>query len=504
MKEEKMKNNLRLAAVIFTIIFTFFPPCISAEEELPFPNPDVTISMDFKDASLKDILKIFSIQSGLNFIANQSLQNRTVTLYLDKVPIREAIDELFKANNLSYELDKKASIILVKDWGTEPVETITRVFYLKYATVSSSLLMTEKGSGSAAGSSAATSTVTSSIANVITKLISGNGSVIEDARTNSLIITDIPSKMAVIARTITALDVAVPQVMLEVEMLDVSKNAVDKIGLKFDQSPLTLNTSLVLATIGTKFPFGHVNGGKGSVLSGSFNPTSSASAYKIQFDFLKTLTDTKFLARPKLLTLNNETAEISITKDEVVGRQDSTVSGTVTTTSTTWIRSTDLTLTKEGTGIFLRVTPQINLETNEVTMVIKPKSSVTTPSALAGASNQADAEVRSTKSVVKVKDGETVVLGGLIHTEKTVAITKLPILGDIPFLKVLFRNKSQSPGLERELLVFITPHIIRDPGIELTQAKKIIIPEREQGTISGIGRQAAISSSLNTFERKSK
>ncbi len=500
-----MKNNLRLAAVIFTIIFAFFPPCISAEEELPFPNPDVTISMDFKDASLKDILKIFSIQSGLNFIANQSLQNRTVTLYLDKVPIREAIDELFKANNLSYELDKKANIILVKDWGTPPAETITKVFYLKYATVSSSLLMAERLSAS--GTSSSTTTVPeagSGIAGVITKLLSPNGSVIEDARTNSLIVTDIPSKIVTIAKTIADLDVPVPQVMLEVEMLDVNKNAVDKVGLKFGQTPLTLNTSLTLATIVTKFPFGHLNGGKGTVTPGSFNPTSSASSYQILFDFLKTRTDTKFLARPKLLTLNNETAEISITRDEIVGRKDSTVSGTVTTTSTEWIRSTDLILTKEGTGIFLRVTPQINLETNEVTMVIKPKSSVTTPSTLSGASNQADAEVRSTKSVVKVKDGETVVVGGLIHIDKKVTTTKLPILGDIPFLRTFFKHRDQTTDTERELLVFITPHIIRDSGIELAQAKKIIVPEREQGTVSGIGRQAAISSSLNTFERKSK
>ncbi len=490
-----MKNNLRLSAVIFVIIFAFLPSRLSAEEELPLPNPDVTISMDFKDASLKDILKIFSIQSGLNFIANQSLQNRTVTLYLDKVPIKEAIDELFKANNLSYDLDKKANIILVKDWGTAPAETITKVFYLKYATVSSSLLMAERVSASTAGSSG--------IMNVVTKLLSPNGSVIEDTRTNSLIVTDIPSRIAVIAKTIIALDVSVPQVMLEVEMLDVSKNAVDKIGLKFDQTPLSLDSTLTLATIATKFPFGHLNGGKGSVVAGSFNPTSTPSTYKILFDFLKTRTDTKFLARPKLLTLNNETAEIAITRDEVVGKTETP--GTQTSAPTVnFIRSTDLALTKEGTGIFLRVTPQINPETGEVTMVIKPKSSVTTPSTLIGATDQADAEVRSTKSIVKVKDGETVLLGGMIHIDRTVITTKLPILGDIPGLGTFFRHRDQSVGTERELLVFITPHIIKDSNIEIAQAKKIIVPDREQGTISGIGRQAAISSLLNVFERKNK
>lgn len=503
-----MKNNLRLSAVIFAIIFAFFPPRISAEEELPFPNPEATISMDFKDASLKDLLKIFSIQSGLNFIANQSLQNRTITLYLDKVPIKEAIDKLFKANNLSYELDTKANIILVKDWGPPGAETITRVFYLKYASVSSSLLMTEKASGivgSTISASASSTSTISGITNVITKLLSPNGSIIEDTRTNSLIITDVPSKIAVIAKMIVALDVPVPQVMLEVEMLDVNRNAVDEVGIKYGQSPLTLDTSLTLATIATKLPFGHLNGGKGSVVSGSFNPTSTPSTYQIQFDFLKTRTDTKVLARPRLLTLNNETAEIAITRDEVVGRDSTTTAGTTSTTSYTYKRSTDLKLTPEGTGIYLRVTPQINLDTNEITMVIKPKTSSTTLSPYSGSSDlEADAEIRSTKSVVKVKDGETVALGGLIHIDKTVTVTKMPILGDIPFLKTFFRHKEQSPGIERELLIFITPHIIRNSSIEIAQAKKIIVPEREQGTVSGIGRQAAITSLLNTFDRKSK
>ncbi|MFA5155984.1 MAG: secretin N-terminal domain-containing protein [Candidatus Omnitrophota bacterium] len=496
-----MKNNLRLAAFIFAIVTGLFLPRLSAEEELPFPNPETVISMDFKDASLKDILKIFSIQSGLNFIANEGLQERKVTLYLDKVAVKEAIDKLFKANNLSYELDKQANIILVKDWGTAGVETVTRVFTLKYATVSSSTLVSEKASalGTEAGGSAG-------ITVVIKSLLSGAGSVIEDPRTNSLIITDIPSKIVTIARAIAALDISVPQVMLEVEMLDVSKNTTDKLGIKFGQSPITLSTSLTMATIATRFPFGQVAGAKSTIAPGSFNPTSSPSTYTIVLDFLKTQSDTKFLARPRILTLNNETAEIKIATQESVGLVATTASsgGSATGTSTSEAERVE-------TGVHLRVTPQINLETGEVTMFINPKVAEAVAGNPFSAGNSGtfqyrDPEERSTKSIVRVKDGETVIIGGLIRKKANETLTKLPFLGDIPIFGKIFTHKNKDEDRERELLVFITPHIIKDSSVEIAQAPvaPILVPEREQAVLSGVGRQAVISNSLNAFERKNK
>jgi type II secretory pathway component GspD/PulD (secretin) len=309
-------------------------------------------------------------------------------------------------------------------------------------------------------------------------------------------------KMKVIAQVIASLDVAIPQVMLEVEMLDVSKNAVDKIGFEFGDTPFT--AIITGATAGMGFPYHSwgkiVNGAYGTL---SVNP--SANSYQMQLDYMKTLTDTKFLARPKLLTLNNETAEISITKDEIVGREDTTTfNNGVPTTTSVYARSTGLELTKEGTGIFLKVTPQINLDTNEITMVINPKSSVSNISSLSNSTNpQSDVEVRSTKSIVKVKDGETVVLGGLIHQDKSVAIKKLPILGDIPLVGALFRHRSQTKDIERELIVFITPRIVRDKmDFKLAQARNIQLPAREQGSAFGKTRDYIISSSMNKFDKK--
>ncbi len=511
-----MKKIFLTTAVIFSLMFVFFVSRLSAEQKSPPVGAQVSISMDFKDASLKDILKVFSIQAGMNFIASESVQDRKITLYLDKVPLSQAMDKIFSANNLSYELDNDANIFVVKEWGMMGTETVTKVFYLKNATVSTSSLNEELSKNLTISSDdtdkgAKVSTRSKykeegegGITSVIKKLLSAApvGSLIEDFRTNSIIVTDTPMKMKVISQVIASLDVAVPQVVLEVEMLDVSKDVVDKVGFKFGDTPFT--AIITGATAATGFPYGGwgktFNAGKGLL---SINP--AGSTYDMQLDFMRTQTDTKFLARPKLLTLNNETAEIAITKDEIVGREDTSVfsEGGSPTITSEFKRSTDLVLTKEGTGIFLRVTPQINMDTNEITMVVNPKSSITFISPLSTDSNQQkDVEVRSTKSIIKVKDGETIILGGLIHQDSNIEMKKLPILGDIPVIGVFFRHKEQTVGLERELIIFITPRIVRDKiDVKSALVQNIQLPIREQGVAIGSNRDYIINSNMNKFDK---
>jgi type II secretory pathway component GspD/PulD (secretin) len=222
----------------------------------------------------------------------------------------------------------------------------------------------------------------------------------------------------------------------------------------------------------------------------------------LTMDYLRTLTDTKFLARPKLLTLNNETAEIRIATNESIGVKTTTTSAGGQTGSTTAEAE------RTETGVILRVTPQVNPETGEITMFIYPKvAEATGGSTITSGSNTyvfRDPEERSTKSTVRVKDGETVVIGGLIRNEFLQVEKKLPILGDIPLLGMLFRHKggTSDKNKERELLVFITPHIIKDKNIELAQAGTTKLPEREQSTATGSNRNLTISASLNNFEKK--
>jgi len=509
-----MNKGLTLYSFILIFFFALIIPRLNANEDTAFFDPEKTISMDFQEAKLKDILKIFSIQSGLSFIASEDVQNRATTLYFDNVPIKEAMNKIFQANNLTYVLDKTSNIFIVKDWGKLPVETVTRVFFLKYATVSSSSLKEEmsnitgvqsigelqgggEGEEGKAGEGKWGVEEDSGITKAIKKLLSEHGSVIEDYRTNSLVVTDIPSRMPVISQVIVSLDVPAPQILIEVEMLDVSKAATDKLGFKYGSSPFTLVFTGPTKT--TNFPLGKfARNPAGTVTPGSIAIDTGTNSYSVTMDFLRTQTDTKYLARPRILTLNNETAEIKIVTNESVGVKTTTEASTSTTSAEP---------ERYETGVSLRVTPQVNLETGEITMYLNPKV------AEASAGNNIisggltytfrDPEERTTRATVRVRDGDTIIMGGLIRNEYSSTETKVPFFGDIPLIGGAFRHKNKDRDRGRELLVFITPHIIWDSNdTELARAGKVDLPDREQNSMLGFNRQLAIKSSLNSFEGK--
>jgi type II secretory pathway component GspD/PulD (secretin) len=219
----------------------------------------------------------------------------------------------------------------------------------------------------------------------------------------------------------------------------------------------------------------------------------------LTLDFLRSQSDTKTLARPRILTLNNETAEIKITTDESVNPSQTTSGTSGLTTSTSSVE-------RKETGVSLRVSPQINPDTNEVTMFIMPriadtKAGIDIPTSGGQTIHVKDPEERSTKSVVRVKDGDTVVIGGLIRNEFSQTIAKVPLLGDIPVLGALFRHKDVDKNRERELLIFITPHIIKEGNVTLAKTDKVNLLEREQDNVSGVDRRTLIETSLNSFDK---
>lgn len=524
-----MRINFKSAAFIIIFFFALLIPSLKAETDLPgLIDSDKTISMDLQEANLKDVLKIFSVQSGLNFIASEAVKDRKVTLYLDNVPIKETMVKLFKANRLIYEYDEDANIVIVTyAEDTQEPNMITKVFQLKYRSVAAANLEKEKinlfagstvTSGKLAAGTAAASAASAvqgfSITDAVKQLLSKNGKINEDASTNSLIVTDLASRFPSIEEVISGLDQPQPQVMLEIEVLDVSKNLIDKLGFHLGDITSSPNPlSLILGDHNkANFFIGDLTKKGGSLLtSGISGNTVIGNYYAALLDFLSQQQDTKFLARPRILTLNNETAEIGIIKDEVMDlKSDSTINdaGVITSISRTFNRATSIALTQEGIGIYLRVTPQINLDTGEITMVVNPKTSSASDKTEFGVGTNnymfyRDPEVRSTKSIIKVKDGETVVLGGMIHQEKQETRLKVPILGDIPILGALFRNKNVSRNIDRELLVFITPRIIKDSATKIAKKENFISRyPSAQAPLSRSDRRQEISDLLNTFERE--
>lgn len=518
-----MKNRYKIIISIICIV-TFLgsgmgmaqvsSPIASAPE--PIFNSNIKISMDFEDADLNDVLKIFSQQSGLNFIASDEIKGKKVTLYLDSVSVQDALNSIINAHNLTYEQPAGSNIFIMRDLGISSVKVITRVYYLKYARVNSSRLSqeisnrlgssdtSESGSSDSGDTSASGSSSDSGrdVLSMVSKVITTHGKISEDARTNSLIVTDVPAQFSLIEEVISAIDVSVPQVLLEVEMLDVSKELLDKIGIKYPQTAIQYGgASLNNVQFQTSWP---VPSQFADALSGVNPYTRIAQAAKfeifgggISVDMLTTDTRTRFLARPRIFTLSNETAEIRISQDEAIGGAQSTSGSGATTV-------TEGTAERTETGVILRVTPQVDEEGGLITLYVEPRVTKTGSEVsftIAGSTTQfKNPETRQTKSVIRLKDGETIVLGGLIRTDKKTVITKIPLLGDLPFIGKLFTHTDDQDAEERELVVFITPHIVKDmPAQAVSQVREQTIPFdsyiKEQA--EGVDRRRNIDQALD-------
>ncbi|MEK6563915.1 MAG: secretin N-terminal domain-containing protein [Candidatus Omnitrophota bacterium] len=484
-----MINKIRMRVLVFLIAITLTPrwagdhlSAADAPEEIFGDKGNVKITLDLKDASLRDVLKMLSVQSGLNFISSEAVADRRITLFLDNVMLKSAMDNIFSVNNLTYELDEEGNIFIIKDWGQPGLESDTRVYFLKHIAVTNSRI----------------GTASAGMRDALGSVISTLGKIIEDPATNSIIITDMPSKFPVIEKVIDSLDIPVAQVMIEVEILDVDKSDVDKLGLKFSGTDWLKYSGPNFSAV---YPFSGATLAKG--LLGDTGSTRAAwdmSNLTVALDFLQTRTNTKFLARPKIFVLNNETAELKLSADEAIGSETITSDSGSTATTTTAAERAE-------TGVSLKVTPQISMATGEVTMTLEPTVKEAVSGLTIGTQTTKDVEERSFKSTIRIKDGQTVILGGLIRKKSTLTRTNVPFFSEIPVLGMFFRHKEDGPRKDREILVFITPRIIRNqPLLSAGAVKNNIIPkiigEREQDHFVDIKRKEIVTQVLRGYEVK--
>lgn len=421
-----------------------------------------TISMDFKNAQLNDVLKILSQQSNMNFIAAQEVSGKTTNIYLDKVPIEEALERILSSNDLTYEIKPGSNIFVVRPLDRPSRPLITRVYHLEYATVMSSKLnqTLSKDESTTVASGTSSSTSQTGIVEAVKALLTRDGKIVEDSRTNSLIVTDIPGQFPVIEQMIARLDVRIPQILIEVEMLDISKSTADLLGAKFGDTPFTFTG----AERDSIYPFDRnkamANAGKSGNQGFQFGEvgdeynvgTLSFAGLTMTLQFLRTRSDTRNLARPRILTLNNETAEINIKTDEAIGLASVTTSSENNATTVAQAE-------RVQTGVFLKVTPQADIDNGEITMAIEPRVIQARTGQTFGTQTFKDPEERGTKSILRVLDGDTIILGGLLRTNMEETKTSVPVLGKIPILGAAFRHKDKAES-QRELIIFITPHII--------------------------------------------
>ncbi|MEE9371304.1 MAG: secretin N-terminal domain-containing protein [Sedimentisphaerales bacterium] len=294
------------------------------------------------------------------------------------------------------------------------------------------------------------------IEKTISKLVSRDGRVGIDDRLNSIVVTDTASNLEQIRQAISRLDTKAPQVMVEVLIVNVKLTDELKMGVDWTKLGTSKNFfTQGLNITGSANPFGKV----------TFSSTPGNWSIQGLIDFIETNKDVRILANPKVLVLNNHTATIdSIEEIPYKELSETSAGGSIGTVSF-----------KEA-GIKLQVTPQI---TNDgyIIMHVKPEQSAQTGTFTIENSETPVIETRRTDTTLRVKDGQTIIIGGLRKSEPSVVESKIPILGDIPLIGMLFR-KVDIDIIESELGVFITPHIYTDG--KLTEEELKLIEKGEE------------------------
>lgn len=412
-----------------------------------FALPERTISMDFQNVPLKDVLKIFSQQAGLNFVASENIENKQITVYFDSVTVNDALNSLMKANNITYDRAEGSNILIVRETSAAKVELKTKIYNLNFISLS-------KFGGGGEDSS----DIETILTNLLTKSENGQalGSIVVDKRTNSIIVTSIPEDFVFLDETIEKLDAFTPQALIEAEIVEIQTAALKSMGLEWGATSTGTFLTFNGPVRNTKFPFVRARAPFSRDLFGGSTPsdeadirlgTLSLSEFALVVKALETQGLAKYLAKPRIMALNNEEAEIKITTDSVVG-----------------IKSTSVTDTGEvieeaervETGVSLKVTPSINRE-GYITMTLEPQVSRAAQSALS--TSFFDPATRSAKTTVMVKDGQSIAIGGLLTSNETDALRETPALSKIPLFGNLFRsNNAQSTVTE--LVIFITAHIV--------------------------------------------
>ncbi len=493
-------NRMKLFTWLMLCSFSagFFMPVVALAldedpiQEIPLELDharEETISMSFDGALLKDALLLFSQQSGLNFIASQEVENKKVTVYFEDVSPNDALNAILTANGLTFSKKPGSDIYIVYPAAktVQTAELITKVIPLKYMRLSTSPLdvggqetvsaLSQSAGGSASsissGGSVASTSSSSTLSgssgssaergadNLVRRFLSTQGKMAIDSNTNSLIITDTAESIATIEKILSQVDVPPSQVILEVYIMEVQKSLASDIGVQWggDDGALGKITS---GRRSTPFPFtGNLL--KPLVFANTLGDSAAdpstveygmvdAGNLKAVLRYIQTDTKTRVLARPRVLTQNNEAAAIKLVTNAGIGTTTVTTSGGSGTTSSS--------IERAEIGVSMRMTPQIN-EDDTVLLFLEPAISTVTTSVFSTSTAPiADPTTRSVRTMARVKNDQTLVIGGLIDGQGTVSKRKMPLIGDLPGIGKLF-SYDIVDDVDRELLIFVTPHIVR-------------------------------------------
>jgi type IV pilus assembly protein PilQ len=389
------------------------------------------ISVEFRKTAIEDVLRIMADQANVDIVKSPKVEGE-VTVTLTDVPLEEAMNNILSVHGFTYVLSQNMIRVITTAEQVETPEVLqSKTFEIVYADVTE-------------------------VVKALEKFKTPKGSVSQIKGSSYVIVTDTETKIRDITLFIEKVDQMTQQVLVEARIYDITSTDNIDLGIQWEAGRNT--------TVGA-FPSEPTAGRTDPFISSGFTSSSSKTDTvtgglrlgwlndSIDVDFLlsaqKENIDAKLLANPRVLVLDNETAKIDIVS-EIPYQQLNQGGQTSQSFGTTQFKPV---------GVTLEVTPHIAQRDGMIRLKLKPTFSVVTSWVDVGDSAsttypQPVVDKREADTTLLIKDGTTVVLGGLRK--------KVPLLGDIPIAGNLFRFKGEKTVLS-EIVVFITPWIVEEP-----------------------------------------
>ncbi len=394
------------------------------------------VSPKFVGASIQDVLRIFARQYSLNLVVGGDVQG-TVTIQLNNVTLGDALNAILKAHGYHYIVED--DVLLVKPFDQDVNgELVTKVLKLRYldgflAKNTLVPLLSPKGK--------------------IEALISEPAEDEVDKRSDVLVVTDVWENVQEIARVVKTLDVPNQQVQIEVRLIEKIIGNEKQVGPNW---PKKVSSSITGGEVTAPITQSQGTGGQKRYLAGWYELPNISDKFtwgvltfdelKAALDFLSKDNASRLISNPKVTTLNNRRALIRIGTTLPVPEVSRGISGDL------------ISFREEEVNMDLEVIPRINeggIITLQVHPILEEIIGFTGPSD----TPQPITSKREVQTTVTVRDGETVVIGGLIKENSTKNVEKIWLLGDIPLLGYLFRHTSTKKE-KTDLLIFITTKIM--------------------------------------------
>ena len=415
------------------------------------------LSLNFQNIEIRSLLQVIADFTNFNVVTSDTVTG-SVTLRLKDVPWDQALDIILQAKGLGMRKTGNVLLIAPKDelaakdkqelesrvaiQGLEAVRT--QSFQINYAKASE--IAAQISAGGAGANTA--------------RILSSRGSVIAEPRTNQLFVTDIPSKLEQVQSFIGKLDIAVRQVLIEARIVEASDTFGRSLGVRLGGGMIgaagALSNGNTNVTLGTNYgaTAADTSGNFVSFPASTLGVANSAASFAVsifnaaanrflnlELSALEADGKGKIVSSPRVVTADQVKALIE--QGTEFPYQTATSSG-----------ATSLAFRKAN--LKLEVTPQITPEGNIILDldVNKDSRGETTAAGIA-------IDTKHIKTQVLVENGGTVVIGGIFTLEETNNETKVPLLGDVPYLGNLFKSRERT-SRKQEMLVFITPKMITD------------------------------------------